>query len=381
MPHEHDRDIIDRLRTVHLGEEPPLRLDVVAARHAGTRIRRRRRLAATGTAAVAVVAAAGLTATALAAGGRGADRAPAGTPTAGPPAPVTRFDPMVQQVDWGWLPDGLTGRTAQLDPLVERLDVHGTTVQAQGTTRYGRQADLTVTVPGGEDFDVAESVPAPDVNGVPAVWITRLGLRSGGRPGGAAVDHPMLSWAWTPGGQAVLSLGGQEVPSGQEGRDMVLRMARSLKLDAHVPVRFPFTVTGMTDLKPCQTTIDTEPTSPQPWSGSLELSRTGSCPPGKDSQIHALGVRVSRNSDRKGDPKVGYPNTTVDGHLAVRSQTGGHDSLTVFDVDGCRVAMSLDTVDLGGAIGTRESLPAMIRKVRVVDSPDRTGNWITDPLR
>src|SRR5690349_7055975 len=178
--HDHDHEIIDQLRRLDLGPEPPLDLDVAGARRTGSRIRRRR-LAVTGTTALAAVAVAGLTATALAAGtsgtsGRARPVGPATGPTAHKAAAVTRLDPLVQQADWGWVPDGLTTRITQVNPRVERLTATGSQLRRDGDMVPGTYAEAELTVAGSTTLHtmVTGSAPAPDVQGAHAVWITGL---------------------------------------------------------------------------------------------------------------------------------------------------------------------------------------------------------------
>jgi hypothetical protein len=378
MPDRHDYDIIDRLRTVDLGEEPPFQLDVAAARRTGARIRRRRQLAAAAATTVAVVAAAGLTAGALAARTPEGARVPAGPPTALQATPVTRLDPMVQQVDWGWVPAGFSGRVVHMSPLVEQLTLNGKPMPQNGEIVYPVGATLVLTVPGGQDYatPVGRSEPAPDVNGTPAVWVTSMS----DRPDGSKVEHPMLSWAWTPGGQATLSLRGPETPDDQAARDEVLRMARSLRLDARKPVRFPFTVTGLTDLKPCQSTVSWDPTSAIPWTAGLELTRTGTCADDPGGHPHALGIEVSRSNDLK-DARGGKVNTRIGRYYAIHDRTPDHDYATLFRVNGCQVAMTLNTADLGTVVGSRPPVTEMVQDIRPLDSTDDPAYWTTQPLR
>lgn len=217
-------------------EPPAARIDLDAAIAAGRRGRRWRRvrtsasiLLAAGIAAAVVIA--------LVVPAQGSARRPAQQVTGGTVVP-TRFNPLVPNAAFGWLPPGFhlaagSGSVGRSGPQQLALDAdYGNqmmqlSIYPTGVCRVTGRAQLCSA------YDTMQPVlsRAPDVRGHRTYW---LGTAS-------------LTWEYSPGAWAVLSWwysNSPWPPTGSE-RAAVLRVAASVRYGQTAPIRFPYWISGL----------------------------------------------------------------------------------------------------------------------------------------
>jgi hypothetical protein len=236
--------IRDLYRQVTDAEQPPAAVSIAEAQRRGRRLRRRRRFsaAAAPVVAAAVVAGIALAATLLAYVHRGE---PVRPPIANPAPAPGKFDPLVVNMSFGWLPPGeaaLTGATGDVNgslTVYQERNLNLNSYTSRDANTRWRLSDYSRSICtfdsrhhrllcNGQSF---LSGAAPDINGHRAFWESSYGPQ-----------HPALLWEYAPGYWAELvSMGSQQ------SDQMLLRIARSVAFggDATRPVKFAVQLTGV----------------------------------------------------------------------------------------------------------------------------------------
>ncbi|MGB3438593.1 MAG: hypothetical protein WBA97_07540 [Actinophytocola sp.] len=358
---------------------PPSRVDVPRA---ATTARRQARVRTWTMTAAASVLVAGLVVGVTYAVGGGT---PAPEPVAGAPA---RFDPLIRYASFGWVPDenkmnsSLTvvndGRFATSvsefvpdpaqGPMVRQPAAEvGVSLYAAGVKPESEEP-LEIWGP----TDPAPTVPyapvtdAPDVNGVPAYWVTVPG----------EPERIILKWRWAPDAWAEVDVARID----GDLRQSAHRVASEVRIGDTGRLRFPFHVTGLpAGLRPVSSSLS-EGGFDAPWRVDLDFAT--------DEQT--VNLRLVASPMSAGDDRV--PNTTVDGRPVLR-QTAGEESgqgvsvagseyfdmLFVDDVSGLRTDVLLhtrteaDAAPLGpdGAAGVFRNLTVHPDRADWTDRPDR----------
>ncbi|MGK5554373.1 hypothetical protein ACSNOI_22445 [Actinomadura kijaniata] len=248
---------------------------------------------------------------------------------AGPSAP-TGFDPMVRQLEFGWVPDGLSARGVDngtrhaaitagprpRDARVFEAPTLAVVFGARGAAIDEAGPRVGAPVDGGRgDCPTNDKITerAPLVNGGRAVWRSLRAPVTGCRP---VVSE--LRWEYAPGAWAAVRLG--RTPEGTDRKDAMARIARSVRSGLNTPLRLPFRLAE--PLIPVRfTTGQAKPN----WNVQVEYAGRGAC---------SVGARPSAYRDRHGE--TGPADTTFDGRPAHRT---GHE-LTVFGVKGLDVSVA-----------------------------------------
>ncbi len=266
---------------------PPSRVEIAAARQRGRR-RIRRHRAALAAAPLAAAAAVALVLSGVIPASLGHGR---GSRQPGPPAPRSRFNPVVPYAAFGWLPTGFTtaagtgmGGTDQTSTLSATLTVGDRatgrmltlTVNAAGACRltspqrdrelvqHGRRASfVTVTYPHGltcrDGTGDTNRIPlpaaAPKVRGDTAFY--PLG-------GGLAWEYARDSWALLWPGTTIVGTNPQRAYQAAAGwengparqsfpataeseatRELIAKVAGSVRYDSRAPIVFPFQLAAL----------------------------------------------------------------------------------------------------------------------------------------
>lgn len=312
-----DATVATVLRDLAETPAPPSRVDVARAARAGRRRVRARRLAGAGSAAagvVAVVAAVGLLTPATP-----ASREPGTTPAAAAPS---RFDPLVQYADFGWLPDGVAAREVSVRREWLHLAAYWSPEPGQSE---GAAVRLFLTAAGHslDEFLTPPAEPAPVWSSpVPPSWF---------EPEAATV----VRWEYAPQAWAAVavSLPGADP---EEVQSVAERVAGAVQYGVDDRVELPFATTGIPgQLQVVQAGMHRYDGG---WLGGVTYDDGD--PTNGD---RALTIAVMSS---EGTVDSREPNTTVDGHPAWADENGvGGSSLVVFDVDGVFVELRTQNRD------------------------------------
>ncbi|MDX6742285.1 hypothetical protein [Actinocorallia sp. A-T 12471] len=272
-------DLRSRLRDLAERDAPPPRIDVDLALRRGRRSRRLRRACAVVAPALAVAVAA---VTLL----PGADPGP--PPPSVAPAPVPLPNPITEQLEYGWLPDGYTPHSRSLQEGRVYFRV----------TKADSAAQVVVTLfPKGPEPELgymrravpAVAIPVPDVGGRAAHWLQPPPPGAGTADGEARLRVEFAPGRW---GEVEVNETGL---SARELTRIVRKVAAGVRIVAE-PARFPFQISGF----PARLTLDSADSSPE------------------TANVHfteGLGIALYP-SDVRDHPWRNEPNTTVDGHPA-----------------------------------------------------------------
>lgn len=362
-----------------MGREPmpASMVDVKRALRDGRRIRRTRRLVSAGTVAAAV---------ALAVSGANllGHRA---EPVSVGSAPRS-FDPLVRYAGFGWLPAKLSRRTTLT--AVDQLTL-GAGV-ADPKRPVADDPELSVRIyPAGRPIpqDLDQGPPWTSASGCPADHRTERAPAVRGRSAswvysrGVAGSHCRLTvvqlrWQYSPGAWAVIAIGDLSSVTGDR-RDLLRRVAQTLRFGVNEPVRMPFQVGYVPQGQHVTGTYGAEePPDSGRWLATLLLSpRARTWAPDRTANTSQPSVAITLGPAVPGmqSPDLA-PDTTVDGHPAYTS-TLNHPSgvtthlLNVYGVQGFEV-------DIQTSVGATGTPVRILRGLRLLGS-DRAA-WTTRPL-
>jgi len=212
---------------------PPSSVDISRAAVAGRRRVRMRRLMSGASAAgvAAVVALVAMVSTGLPTEGPGPNN-PGSMPSAAP----AQFDPFLQYAEFGWLPEGSVGSTITIDPrFYFNLSAEFETPAISSDQSAVRRVDLWLA-PAGQNVEFGlPDVPAPgsyestQFNGREAWW-----FEDGSRT--------TLRWQYAPQTWAAVDV---VLDGPGAGRDVARRVAENVRYGVDLPIRQPFTTTGV----------------------------------------------------------------------------------------------------------------------------------------
>ncbi len=330
-----------RDRLDEIGNEAGLLpVDIGRARARGRRVLRLRR-AATGAGAVATI---GIIAVALAVTGRAAP--PGGgagsTPQAHMVAP--RDQQLLETASFGWLPAGLAADSfvadSQSRPYFEvDAGIGGGPGPVVMLTDYGRGPQPALPrLPGG---GIASLIPAADVNGHRAYWITAPTI------GPHAQLNFELRWQYAPHRWADLQGSSLAATSVASVRHTAYKIADSAVLGKDSPTALPIGVTGVPHgLRVRRTVLNSGA-----GRGALIFFAGRDLAPSDSIQVSVIPTGLVRH--QKGNPGSGHSpgtalngvttNTVIDGHPAYDSQLAGQSgaaTLWVFGVHGWAVEIN-----------------------------------------
>lgn len=335
---------------------PPSTVDVDRAVRDGRRIRRTRRALRAGAAALAVAVAAGVASL-------------LGGPDEPPPVVTApgRFDPLVRYAGFGWLPAKLTQRTSQT--AAGRLTLEAGDTDTRLSVRLypaGRAVGDPAPDPPRTSAGCApgeRTYRAPSVHGRAAWWVSSRDVPGGGcRP-----TVVRLTWEYAPGAWAVADAGDLRGVAGGDRRNVLRRIAQTLRLGIDEPVRFPFRAGYLPrGLAPAGTYETRVSSDPGRWRVALILT-----PAGRAAARPGAVVTV-RPAPSRPDHE---PNLTVAGRPAFGTAFTDPSGVTthlvnVFDVQGFEV-----DVQTSGGPG---DAPARIARGLRPLGPDRAA-WTTRP--
>lgn len=318
---------------------PASTVDLARAAESGRRIRRRRTTLSTMAASAATV----LTVVAVGAlawtvpGGQHSAAASGSDPSVGP-APQTSLvlagtDPVRLTARFGWLPPSAvvtdrswsTGSDEQTATV--GTDLSGASIDL--TVSYGAEpplGDLPGAIP-------ATRIPAADVNGYHAYWLTRP------RAGAATPDQDVIL-RWQFGAKAWADLEIDRMTSAEDFTALIYRIAEGVTYGHSDPVALPIHIaslpagltvgTGQSTVSPLEYTTD-----PQHPGYVWQAVIGGSGPANGTWQIKVQPYLKSLVA-AEGAAMAGVMALTVDGHPAELTATG----LVVYDVDGLTVSIS-----------------------------------------
>ncbi|MGH3373772.1 MAG: hypothetical protein ACRDP6_03440 [Actinoallomurus sp.] len=371
----HDiRSVIDEM-----GREPmpASMVDVKRALRDGRRIRRTRRLVSAGTVA-AVVALAVSGANLL---GHRAEPVSVGS------APRS-FDPLVRYAGFGWLPAKLSRRTTLtgVDHLTLEAGIADpsrslTDAPELSARIFPAGRPLPKDIDQGPPWASASACPAggrteraPAVRGRSASWVySRDVIGSHCR-----LTVVQLRWQYAPGAWAVIRIGDLSSVKGDR-RDLLRRVAQTLRFGINEPVRMPFQAGYVPKGQHVTGTYEAEePPDSGRWLTGLLLSpRARTWAPDRTANTTQPSVVITLFPMVPGrrSPNL-TPDTTVDGHPAYTSTANYPLGVTlhllsVYGVQGFEV-------DIQTSVGATSTPVRILRGLRLL-GPDRAA-WTTRPL-
>lgn len=345
------------LRDLAASEPPASRVDVEAAITGAERRRRRR-------AGALVAGVAALVAGVIAVVALPAMRTPP-SPVASVPPPAQqqsksapyRLDPTHFQLRLGWRPPGVAEVRSESDGGYQMITLIGPD-DSKGVPRSTPIAVLQVAGEGQVEPEVnagAEKAPAVYANGAASHWISN-GTR-GGR----------LLWFWAPGAWAFLTISDQPHPL-----DLAVRLARELRTNEDTAVRMPFSIQAPAGLKLIHTSVT------RASGGKYEAEARFGLP--ADGWVPNRWVRVVASNSQT-VVLVLRPNATIDGRPAVVSgPTASAAWVEVHPTGRDTIAVRVETrngpvpLDLAGTL-------RLARATKLVDQPEKEGNWVSPFLR
>lgn len=318
-------------------------------------IRRRRRTAMVSVAAVAVAVVAAVPAAISAVSGP-SDRSVI-------PAGGRQFDPMVRTARVGWVPPTLD--TPSWTLTASRQEFGG----IEKGAKDGHGLSLTILA-SGEKFVTgaiglpgnAVDRPTRPVNGRRAICLADPHV---------ADSCSAVRWEYAPGAWARVSYSGRLGRTAAEAATVARRVAESVALDAHEPVRLPFRLTGpAASLGVTETAFSTPPGSQaHPWSVIVGLGHSRESRDGDVFVTPAVGISVLQRPASAGKlPQDGPPNASIGAHPARRIPAG----LIVWGVNGTRVALDVNDSDLGAE--------EIYDHLHLVPNPNNYTTWTDRPL-
>ena len=315
-------------------EPPAARIDLDAAIAAGRRGRRWRRvrtsasiLLAAGIAAAVVIA--------LVVPAQGSARRPAQQVTGGTVVP-TRFNPLVPNAAFGWLPPGFHVATSSgsvsrsgLEQLIVDAYSGGSAsiqlfVYPTGICHVGRDEVCSA-------YDTSQPVisRAPDVLGHRAYWLRTASL----------------TWEYAPGAWTVVNdwtnAGLKSWPPAGTERAAILRLAASVRYEQNAPIRFPYWLSGMAAPWRVSNVLYILRAG-RPVVQTLEVSNGPSDTSGVDSVV--VDFTSAAHSDWS-CPAEGVEHVTVGGVAAVLETSRAGSRVCIPDWRGLRLSVMNEFVE------------------------------------
>lgn len=343
---------------------PPTRsIDLARAKAEGARARKRRLAGATVVSGVAALAVLGTSAAVLhtVAG----QTHPTATGTGAPAA--NGFDPLRLHIAADWLPAGLSDVSRQVtdvdyqalsysknvpEPLIDPAPPSG----SQGV-------DITVYAPDvnegtrGSAVPVSAHVPGAIIGSTESMWFPA---------------ESELVWQWAPDAWATVQLFGD---FGFAPGDIAARVANGLRTDLNEPVILPFTVAAPPAPLRLVSSLVVRLTY-----GTYMTSLLFSDPEDSTADTPTLQVSVETNSSISGSDKIGYPNTTVDGHPTIVSFDADPGHVLMMGVHGTWVELYVYGPATMALVNQADAIE-LARGVQVLSASSDPLFWTTTPIR